>query len=56
MNDLLLSMDVYSHIKKHEGQGHFTMIYHRSLLLNMNTHIMNIQESNKNTLKMIAFP
>lgn len=42
MNDLLLSMEVDSHIKKHQEQGHFTMIYHHSLLFNMNIHNMNV--------------
>lgn len=42
INDALLSMEVDSHMKQHQGQRHLPMIYHHSLLLNMNIHDMNI--------------
>lgn len=38
MNDLLLSMEVDSNLKKPQGQGYFIVIYHHSLLLNTSTH------------------
>lgn len=45
MNDLLLSMEVDSHIKKHAEWGHFAMIYQHSLLLNTNTVIWTYRKA-----------